>query len=62
MWVAEEKRMTDLWLWVGVLPVSTLEVLDQIGIRRAGSQNHLKSLQIFLFWIPDLVGPGYRMK
>lgn len=41
--------MTDGWLRVGgVLPAPTLEVLGWIGIRRAGSQNHLKSLKSFL--------------
>lgn len=50
--------------WVEYYPPwkSTLEVLGWIGIRRAGSQNHLKSLKFFLLWIPDPVGPGYSME
>lgn len=43
-----ESGMTYLWLWAGgVLSESTLEVLCWIGIRRAGSQNPLKSLKFF---------------
>lgn len=52
-----ESRMTELCLQVGPGKFGVGQIWT--GIRKAGPQNHLKSLKNILFWVSDSVGPGY---
>lgn len=49
--------MTELCLQVGPGKFGVGQIWT--GIRKAGPQNHLKSLKNILFWVSDSVGPGY---